>query len=161
MSGTQNRKIAQQAVLESRTIRLPGALARINGKVEIIMWPSNWTYTSATAEPMIGPVRPDVLIFNEFRRIAIYINRVIDVAKAAQIAEIPLDAAGIVLTGAGGDPGRIRDKVLRTAPRTWIYSGILARAQAERERLFAKGALDQKPGSGWIPEDSPVVAVMV
>lgn len=144
------RSAALHVLSAARSLRLPAAVARVKGKAERIMWSSAWEYASVTPDPVVGSARPDALVFNDFRRVAVYLNRTVDAAELEALADIPLDAVEIWADRA--------EDVLRTAPRWWVYSGILQRAQAERERLAKMRALDQKPGSGWWPEDSPVVA---
>lgn len=144
------RTSALQTLTAGRVLRLPAAVARVKGKAERIMWSSNWGYASVTLDPVVGSARPDALVFNDFRRVAVYLNRTVDATEVEALADVPLDAVEIWADRA--------EDVLRTAPRWWVYCGILQRAQAERERLAKRRELDQKPSSGWWPEDSPVVA---
>jgi len=134
---TALHQLAKQILCDSRTITLPPAFIRIGwDQPERIMWHSRWTYDRAEVEPAIGSIRPDVLLANDFRRIAaeIFVAHQVEPEKIGRFARLGLDAIEIDLSHCPRfiPEARVRDQVLAQAPRAWLFCGIAQRAHVER-----------------------------
>ncbi len=136
-------KMAKQIVADARIIRLPPAFVDINGESERIMWPQTWAYDQAACEQTVHGLRPDVVVSNQFRTVAveIFVAHRAEQPKINQLAKIGLDAIEIGLPGIPWDIAvpDLEVEVLRRAPRYWLFNGITARAAKEKQRLADLG----------------------
>lgn len=140
---TALHRFGKQIICDRRLIRLPGASVEIAGYAERIMWPSNWTYADAQQEVTMSDLRPDVLLSNPFRTVAveIFVAHRVPPAKVDRLRKLGLDTIEIDLSDIRWNmrADRLEEQVLRRARRVWLANRIVETARAERLRLHALG----------------------
>lgn len=140
-------KLAKQIIADAQGVQLPAAVAVFGPFTEQIA-PARWlVFDRVDTELWMQGVRPDIVGYRDNRSIAIevFVTHVCGPEKVALLSERRQAAIEINLSAfrRTSDFAEIREAVLRSAPRQWLFNAKLAetvdrlRAEDARRRQAA------------------------